>query len=111
MASEEQVLQEAKQLIQQRHYEQARKLLRQLPKNETAQKWLVKLEALAPPSAQELTTRQIMMLLVVVSLLVVGAFAIGGMAGYTLKEDTIITATVMPTVTEQWPTWTPSPRP
>lgn len=48
MASEKELLEQAKQFIVEKKYAEARRLLLSMPTNTTAQKWLVKLDEIAP---------------------------------------------------------------
>jgi len=47
-----QELEIAKELIEEKQYDRARQLLRKIQSDPTAQKWLDKLEAIAPPAEQ-----------------------------------------------------------
>jgi|GEM_PF-6557967 len=55
---EKQILDRARLYIRQKEYEKARRLLERIPFNPTAEKWLAKLEQVAPPSAQSAESEQ-----------------------------------------------------
>ena len=52
MSQNRQELELAKELIEEKEYDKARLLLHQIPSDPTAQKWLDKLDAIAPPGAR-----------------------------------------------------------
>jgi hypothetical protein len=78
--SEEQRLQQVKQLIQQKEYTKARQILRQMSPNPTAKKWLLKLDEIAPEIQSPSKTPFLKISSVLVVILLIGAsFAIGRM--------------------------------
>ncbi len=44
-------LQAARELIKEKHYAEARAILKTMPKDPTAQRWLKKLDEIAPPAS------------------------------------------------------------
>jgi hypothetical protein len=68
MTTTKEKLQQAKEYIQQRDYDRARRILNKLPDNATAQKWLAKLDEIAPvakPKKRPLIIRLLLALVVV----------------------------------------------
>lgn len=60
MPDTKQKLEKAKQLILQKNYEQARRVLFQLPDSITAQNWLLNLDKIAPPAKNTLDEKQLL---------------------------------------------------
>lgn len=86
--SERENLQKARDLISAKNYDEARAILGKMPQNQTAQKWLAKLDEIAPSKTQYSTKPQnklppLIIVLFMIILVAVGAFLIGR----TLNND------------------------
>jgi hypothetical protein len=100
--SDEQKLQQVKQLIQQKEYAKARQILRQMSSNPTAKKWLIKLDDIAPALTNKSSgsTGLSLLLFIAVVGLIAGSFLIGRMTSKGDSSAGQILADVAPTLTQ-----------